>query len=944
MMASRGKTSAAPQAAQPLRLLYCDDDGKFRLGQEAVDALKAVHGPVGVVSVCGRARQGKSFLLNQLLGRSSGFVVAPTHRPCTKGLWMWSAPIPQKTADGTPYHLILLDSEGIDAYDQTNTYSTQIFSLAVLLSSMFVYNQMGGIDEAAIDRLSLVTEMTKHIHVRASGGEEGKDAGPASAAELSVFSPSFLWLLRDFYFDLRDPDGRELTPKDYLETALMPTPGMGPAVAAKNQIRESIRQLFPDRSCFTLVRPVNDERDLQDMENVGHGKMRPQFLAAMEQLTRFIFARARPKAMNGVNLSGSMLAELAGAYVCAINKGAVPTIATAWQSVSEAECLRAHDAGLHAYDENLDTSVVPEESALLGAHKRAMAAARAAFSKRAVGDPSLQRRFEERMTSALEDKFQAFQTHKFAAADAESSSLVSTMTSALHAHALLPDATIASASQLLDDKIAHYVQIAKGPGRWQRLIDFMRTGAIPALKGIAARDKEAAARELARLRDACAQLETAKGAAERAASEAKGEASEWQVRHDALKAEAERKIRDAQERLNTAADRASEVLGAKDKELSALRAERDKELSALRAERDKEVSALRAERDKVERERAAAVAEATKLRELGTAREAAAQRELASKDGAHARVAGELAAAHQRVTALESSSSALQQRLHASEDSLAKLQAAHGDVGRRLAEAESRGAAAEATAGAVKRQLEVAVMEAERRAAEHARAMDAAEQRERALQADKRALEATNSALRDKAAENEAALNAKMQKYKEQAMAAAASSGQQLLASATTTNSNNNNSNSAAASRRASGVMAAIDGAATPGDEDSFHDAPQESEDMAAADASGGEPEARVARMTLGDATNIAMTPQKRARGGGRTAAPAVAVAEEGPVGGRACAGMANGGVDPESLTVAELKRALTDQGFGDRVFLLKNAKKKDFVTLYHEVMTGSNE
>jgi hypothetical protein len=37
---------------------------------------------------------------------------------------------------------VLLDSEGIDAYDQTGQYSTQIFSLAVLLSSLFVYNQV----------------------------------------------------------------------------------------------------------------------------------------------------------------------------------------------------------------------------------------------------------------------------------------------------------------------------------------------------------------------------------------------------------------------------------------------------------------------------------------------------------------------------------------------------------------------------------------------------------------------------------------------------------------------------------------------------------------------------------------------------------------------------------------------------------------------------------
>jgi hypothetical protein len=59
-----------------------------------------------------------------------------------QGLWLWSKPIPRQDADGSKYHIVLLDSEGIDAYDQTGQYSTQIFSLAVLLSSLFVYNQV----------------------------------------------------------------------------------------------------------------------------------------------------------------------------------------------------------------------------------------------------------------------------------------------------------------------------------------------------------------------------------------------------------------------------------------------------------------------------------------------------------------------------------------------------------------------------------------------------------------------------------------------------------------------------------------------------------------------------------------------------------------------------------------------------------------------------------
>ena len=48
---------------------------------------------------------------------------------------------------------------------------------------------MGGIDEAALDRLSLVTQMTKHIRVRASGGR-------TTSSELGQFSPIFVWLLR----------------------------------------------------------------------------------------------------------------------------------------------------------------------------------------------------------------------------------------------------------------------------------------------------------------------------------------------------------------------------------------------------------------------------------------------------------------------------------------------------------------------------------------------------------------------------------------------------------------------------------------------------------------------------------------------------------------------------------------------------------------------------
>ena len=43
------------------------------------------------------------------------------------------------------------------------------------------------------------------------------------------------------------------------------------------QIRESIKALFPSRDCFSLVRPHNDERQLAQLEALPAGQLRPEF-------------------------------------------------------------------------------------------------------------------------------------------------------------------------------------------------------------------------------------------------------------------------------------------------------------------------------------------------------------------------------------------------------------------------------------------------------------------------------------------------------------------------------------------------------------------------------------------------------------------------------------------------------------------------------------------
>ena len=59
--APAGSSAAAARPGTPLHLIqYNAETKQFELGQEALAVLRGVNGPVGVVSVCGRARQVRS--------------------------------------------------------------------------------------------------------------------------------------------------------------------------------------------------------------------------------------------------------------------------------------------------------------------------------------------------------------------------------------------------------------------------------------------------------------------------------------------------------------------------------------------------------------------------------------------------------------------------------------------------------------------------------------------------------------------------------------------------------------------------------------------------------------------------------------------------------------------------------------------------------------------
>jgi hypothetical protein len=154
-----------------------------------------------------------------LLNRSNGFGVGPTINPCTKGMWIWGRPVQGFTPEGDPINVLIVDTEGLGALDEDSNHDTRIFSLAILLSSYFIYNSVGSIDESALQNLSLVINLTKHIQLKSSSGGSFSDDN-IDTEEYSAHFPAFMWVVRDFTLQLVDNDNEPISSKDYLERAL----------------------------------------------------------------------------------------------------------------------------------------------------------------------------------------------------------------------------------------------------------------------------------------------------------------------------------------------------------------------------------------------------------------------------------------------------------------------------------------------------------------------------------------------------------------------------------------------------------------------------------------------------------------------------------------------------------------------------------------------------
>ena len=121
---------------------------KLIVVDEAIQLLKSINKPVGVLSIAGPYTSGKSYVLSRLLGKSNAFDLGHTMNAKTFGIWMGTSVL-----ECDSHVIVLLDTEGIDACTASGQEDTRIFVLTLLLSSYFIYNSKGIVEKSDLDKM-----------------------------------------------------------------------------------------------------------------------------------------------------------------------------------------------------------------------------------------------------------------------------------------------------------------------------------------------------------------------------------------------------------------------------------------------------------------------------------------------------------------------------------------------------------------------------------------------------------------------------------------------------------------------------------------------------------------------------------------------------------------------------------------------------------------------
>jgi len=346
--------------SQPVLLVGYDTKSKsWKVSEEAKTLLLSLElkYPLKVCAIAGAYRQGKSFIMNHLLGVSKdGFKLGHQIDGKTRGIWIW---IKKKSG----FYLVALDTEGLwDVTCADENRDTKILTFSVLMSSFLIINLMQTLDSRTFQSLSTVGRVVQEIIV-----DETK---PDQRDLLKHHFPGLMFLIRDFSLSLEDYQNN---PDKYMFNALESDPDVTDEAIARDKVKKLIKLLFPTLKCRTLCTPLErPEEQIMHIENKPE-LIRPLFKQQVTKLIQELTQLIPAKTLNSIQLNGKEYLHMLNSYVEAINKGKLPNIGISYENVMVYQIESALEEALKPYSsfkEKIKQSLPIEETRLLSEHEQ----------------------------------------------------------------------------------------------------------------------------------------------------------------------------------------------------------------------------------------------------------------------------------------------------------------------------------------------------------------------------------------------------------------------------------------------------------------------------------------------------------------------------------------------------------------------------------------------
>ena len=286
---------------------------KLIINEEALKILKEIKENIIIVTIFGKERTGKSYLMNLLLNQeenskiNKGFKVSSLANNTGRGLWLWNTPISKPNSNNK---ILFIDSEEIiseNVYEQIS--GAKLLLLILLISSYFIYNTLGDIHSNSLNDLELLIHLDDSIGINENINKDKL---------IAEICPKFIWAMRDFDLDKLSEDGKDLTSDDYMEQCLKEKFD-GINKDEINMIKEKFIKYFKQRECVTFPKPIQEEKDLIYLKKMQLDELDDDFKKELTKLKNKIYKFSKEKYINGKPLDGPMAAFLINEIVKEIN-------------------------------------------------------------------------------------------------------------------------------------------------------------------------------------------------------------------------------------------------------------------------------------------------------------------------------------------------------------------------------------------------------------------------------------------------------------------------------------------------------------------------------------------------------------------------------------------------------------------------------------------------